>query len=378
MTNLRRMSTAGFLWAGIIFGSALAHADQPPWNRHVIDGSLRGADGVRLADFNRDGLLDIVTGWEESGVVRLYLNPGAKKSKMAWPAVTVGESRSPEDAVAFDVDGDGTLEVISCHEGKSRRVMVHRSSDQTQLLSKDRWESKTIKPLDGQAWMFAEPIVINDKPALTVGAKGSNGTISLAIPNGNSWSTRKLRDAGWIMTLKTLDMDGDGDQDLVYSDRKGPNRGVGWLEQPRNSEMSWRDHTIGGSDAEVMFMDSRVDQMFVATRGANVLQFSKADTGWKRSKIENPSGVRFGKAVRRFGKSGFVFTANTAADKQQDLPGIWLREDGNWQAIDLTTNVKPDRIEVLDLDQDGDLDVLTCEERRNLGVIWYENPSKSQ
>jgi hypothetical protein len=25
---------------------------------------------------------------------------------------------------------------------------------------------------------------------------------------------------------------------------------------------------------------------------------------------------------------------------------------------------------------DGDLDVLTCEERANLGVIWYENPTR--
>ena len=36
--------------------------------------------------------------------------------------------------------------------------------------------------------------------------------------------------------------------------------------------------------------------------------------------------------------------------------------------------VKFDRIETIDLDGDGDLDVLTCEERDNLGVIWYENP----
>ena len=38
-----------------------------------------------------------------------------------------------------------------------------------------------------------------------------------------------------------------------------------------------------------------------------------------------------------------------------------------------------DRIELLDLDGDGDLDVLTCEERQNkngLGVIWYENPAR--
>ena len=31
---------------------------------------------------------------------------------------------------------------------------------------------------------------------------------------------------------------------------------------------------------------------------------------------------------------------------------------------------------MLDLDADGDRDVVTCEERDNLGVIWYENPSR--
>ena len=31
-----------------------------------------------------------------------------------------------------------------------------------------------------------------------------------------------------------------------------------------------------------------------------------------------------------------------------------------------------DGIELIDLDGDGDMDVLTCEERDNLGVIWYD------
>lgn len=44
--------------------------------------------------------------------------------------------------------------------------------------------------------------------------------------------------------------------------------------------------------------------------------------------------------------------------------------------------IKYDRIELLDLDGDGDLDVLTCEEEvgvrhEGLGVIWYENPTRT-
>ncbi len=46
------------------------------------------------------------------------------------------------------------------------------------------------------------------------------------------------------------------------------------------------------------------------------------------------------------------------------------------QDISGPTGTKYDRIELIDLDDDGDLDVLTCEEAAKLGVFWYENPLK--
>ena len=51
-----------------------------PWRRHTIDATSRGADGVKLGDFNRDGLPDIVTCEERDqlGVV-WYENPSKMK-----------------------------------------------------------------------------------------------------------------------------------------------------------------------------------------------------------------------------------------------------------------------------------------------------------
>jgi hypothetical protein len=97
----------------------------PAWARHTIDASSRGADGVRLADVNGDGLPDIATGWEEGGQVRLCLNPGPARARRPWPAVTVGRVGSPEDAVVVDLDGDGAPDVVSCCEGITRSVFVH-------------------------------------------------------------------------------------------------------------------------------------------------------------------------------------------------------------------------------------------------------------
>ena len=51
-------------------------------------------------------------------------------------------------------------------------------------------------------------------------------------------------------------------------------------------------------------------------------------------------------------------------------------DDADWDLVDIggPTGRKFDRIELLDLDGDGDLDVVTTEEAENLGLIWYENP----
>jgi hypothetical protein len=35
-------------------------------------------------------------------------------------------------------------------------------------------------------------------------------------------------------------------------------------------------------------------------------------------------------------------------------------------------------MQALDLDADGTLDIITCEESDQLGVVWYENPTKAK
>ena len=58
----RRLSCAIPLACVCLFSSgASVQAAQSgaPWPRHVIDASSRGADGVRLADLNGDGAVNV-------------------------------------------------------------------------------------------------------------------------------------------------------------------------------------------------------------------------------------------------------------------------------------------------------------------------------
>ena len=152
-----------------------------------------------------------------------------------------------------------------------------------------------------------------------------------------------------------------------------------WLEQPNGSPESsaWKEHVVGGTDTDPLFIDASPDRILVATRQANYLDMAQGQGGrWVTSSHANPLDVPFGKAIRQLTDDAILFTANTKADASKtDQPGVWLkRTEGGWQAIGSTLECKFDRMELIDLDGDGDLDMMTCEERQNLGVVWYENP----
>ncbi|WP_146412955.1 FG-GAP repeat domain-containing protein [Crateriforma conspicua] len=366
------------------------------WQRHTIDNSLVGADGVRLGDFNHDGRTDIVTGWEESGVVRLYLHPGAGPATQPWPALTIGHGDSVEDAFPIDVDGDRHLEVISCHEGKTRKVMLHRPNGNTSETidvrnpnqdATKRWLSQTLSSLASEQWMFGHGIQLHDgRQAVVFGSKGRNASITLLRPTVGTpetieqWTPQRLRDAGWIMSLRCVDIDQDGDDDIVYSDRKGPLRGVGWLEQPDDlsGDSPWNDHILHQSDHEVMFLQADPNQLFVATRDGVWLRIDRNDDGtWHSRPFPNPAGVPHGKAIARLNDGRLVMTANTLDDADPTPAiGIWISDPQHtsWSRLGTAQGAKFDRIECVDIDGDGDQDILTCEERFALGVVWYENP----
>ncbi|MEM9587123.1 MAG: VCBS repeat-containing protein [Planctomycetota bacterium] len=368
-------------------------SDASAWTRHEIDKGFDGADGVRLADFNGDGLADVVTGWEESGLVRLVLHPGPEHVRRRWPAVTVAEAKSPEDAMPCDMDGDGRMDIVSCHEGRQRQVLVHwndsDNSSSDELLRAANWSSDRFTQLDGVQWMYAVPLgKIDGRTAIAVGAKGDDASLTLLVaPQSNPrdlsrWQSIRLRNVGWIMSMQSLDMDHDGDQDLVFSDRKGPDRCAGWLEQPDAPESQWPEHRIAGEGQEVMFLSATPSRWVIATRDGEVLrcQLRTDPTGqarrfWLTERLPLPRQMVMGKSASELPDGTLIVTANTLYERQGERPGIWQRTvNGRWAPLDPTTKVKFDRVELIDLDGDGDLDVMTCEEAQDLGVVWYENP----
>ena len=365
------------------------------WKRHVIDAGSRGADGVRLADVDLDGRLDVVTPWEEGGDVRVAFDRG-RESKPRWNVISVGREPSVEDAVAADLDRDGVVEVVAAAEGKAKAVRIF-----TQDLQSSQWTGHDLGRSRGQQqFMFSLPYdtETHDRILITAG-KNKDATISVWSPAGNPsdftrWTDRVIRKAGWIMSLQAADMNGDGIDDILVSDRKGDRRGVFWIRC--NAEGPTRDFVpIGGSDTEVMFLahgdfDADGDRdVAVAARPQLLLLYERLSADgyqWRERRIAMPENAGLGKGVAIETTHGpteiFVSSGPVKGRKRLSIVRfVWTNPSQVMTAepdlIDAPggkAGTKFDRIELIDLDGDGDRDLLTCEERENLGVVWYERP----
>jgi hypothetical protein len=402
---------AGIILVLVMLALAVPAQERPlsgkPWARHTIDNTSKGADGVRLADLNSDGLLDVVTGWEEGGLIRIYLHPGGARVKAAWPQVTVGRVKSPEDAVSVDLDGDGAVDVVSSCEGDTRAIFVHWApGDKDKYMLSEAWTTEKLSCAPELQWMFALPMQIDGTNGvdLVIGSKGNGGKIGWLASAGNArnvaqWRFHELARAGWIMTITSRDLDGDGDADVIYSDRKGASSGVYWMENPgpqvAREGKRWAVHAIGALKREVMFLDladveaDGQPEVVVAVKPDEVVVLRQGRSSSENWQAEH---VKFDNLP--IGRAKAVTVADVDGDRRFDLifsceGAVGRRSGVVWGRLSAVSPVRitdvydisgPDGVKfdlapAIDLDGDGDLDVITTEEAENLGVVWYENPT---
>ncbi|MBL8290366.1 MAG: VCBS repeat-containing protein [Bryobacterales bacterium] len=363
-----------------------------PWTRYTIDDSSRGADGVRLIDINTDGRPDIATAWEEGGLIRVYFNPSRVDARRPWPAVTVGKVASPEDAVFADLDRDLAFDVVSSAEGNTRSLQVHWApKDPDRFFDPSAWTTTAIPAAANlMQWMFAAPWSNH----VVAAGKGPGAALGwFEIPanarDTAAWRWHPLRPVGWIMSVLPIDMDADGDSDILFSDRRGPRSGVFFLANPGDVTKPWPEIAVGSAGREVMFLDvADVDgdglrDVAAAVKPNDIeihYRLDKAGTRWRTEAVSFPGDLTgTAKAVRVAdvdldGHPDLLYSAEAATGPRSGVIWYSLRHK-TFHDIAGPEGVKYDLMELLDLDADGDLDVVTTEETAGLGLVWYENPS---
>ncbi len=397
--------------------SCLLAQSQQIWKRHAVDNTLKGADGIRFDDANGDGLDDIVTGWEQSGLVRIYFNPGKEKVRDKWKYVSVGVAPDVEDAVLVDLDGDGAKDVISSCEGNTMLVNVHWApAPGKNYADSTLWKTEIFPATVGKfQWMFAKPFQIDGLHGtdLILAGKMDNEKFPqpyigwLKAPANPrdlaAWQWIPLAKVSWVMSVLISDVNGDHLPDIVYSDRKDIPRGVKWLENPgrKNVTGKWKNHIAGDSTEIVKFMDLNdldddgKEDAIVVTKERAYFYRKLTNDGlqWERHIIEYPENVGGGKAVTvadvdQDGRKDLVIScegANGAKSGVYYLRFVKSVFDEKWERNEISgpDGIKFDLVPGFDFDQDGDLDFVSTEENNNsrggnggLGIVWYENPLK--
>jgi hypothetical protein len=180
------------------------------------------------------------------------------------------------------------------------------------------------------------------------------------------------------------------------------------LENPGtdNAASKWKEHRIGpvGEHEAMHNTIADLDQdgledVLVAVKGGPIRyhrRTSQSPPTWETHTIEMPPNSGSGKALKVAdinldGQHDLVVTCEWANEGK--IGTFWLSYNhkptkSNWTATSISgpEGFINDLVQLTDLDGDGDLDVVTVEEKgplisaghkvKELGVIWYENPAR--
>ena len=408
------------------YGAQYGHAPNNHWTKWSIDSDGNGADGVHTGDINRDGFVDVVSGWEQSGNIFLYLNPGKNRvtNTASWPRTDIGgglEMEGIEDAAFADMDLDGYPDaVISSIEGETKTIGLHWS---TGLAADDlkRWRAVVLTPSQSDGYMKARAGQID-------GAGGADIIAGTKTMDGHKagiyWFKLPERiqpevEQQWqrffvgevdvkTVTLAIRNMDSDGLADIVYSGRNG----VGWFKNPGHKvlqdtpgDAQWERIVISDTGSEFTFCDPTGDgseDLIIATskKTAMVAKWLKRLDGtgrhWQEYPIasddQRPGKISGKKFVLKGVACGFMDgdeTIDVVFTASGDGHGVFMMSPRTdivsgepWELTNITLyadNIKFDNLELVDIDRDGDLDIVTTEEGEGVfsageGVLWLENP----
>ena len=391
------------------------------WDRYEIDDvnevDIEGADGIDFADFDEDGLDDAVVCYETSGRVSAFFDPGKKSVRKPWPTIVISNhSVGAEMSIWVDADGDGCLDVCVLRERGGWVVEIFWCDPESK--KEDYWLHDIFPHAPQLEWMYgvANDVNRDGNMDIIVGSKGGPfGDVGwLEAPsqqdkrNTSAWAYHKIANATWIMSMFVRDMDGDGEGDLAVTDRSALFR---WFQYPGIELVKefWPEYPVGqrneptGESTKMLkfggFGDVNGDGMTDAvaatdfdsgTHGVTIYYRTTPDhtfPEWapsefillppsdSQAKAANPGDLTLD------GKMEIAYSCVAYGIWSQCVGYFVAHNRGDdpsstWEFVDISGQIgkKFDDIILRDIDQDGDLDMVTCEEVEDLGVIWYENP----
>jgi len=280
---------------------------------------------VVVADLNRDGRPDLVV--IEPGGQRLvwWENTGT-----GWLRREIDDDSPKAGVVVADIDRNGSLDLVISQPGQNRiRWLSNINGDGL------TWSASLVSGSAAGATGLAVADIDRDgRPDVVAAVTGVDELRFWRQTAAGVWQER-LIDSGivGIREIKVGDVDGDGRIDVV-----GLVPGSGqirwWINPPDpGTASSWAIRFVGNAP--------------------------------------DPAGL----ALIDFNRDGALDVL--AGSRGQGFVGLWLNDGsgqgGSWQRNNLGAVAGPRAILGLDLDKDGDIDVLVAADAPGANLGWFEN-----
>ncbi len=294
-------------------------------------GSSAGKDGAlwaSVADFDRDGLIDVVGAFEQAGNAAWYRNETIHRSALFPQSANVASSQAGASSIAIaDINTDGLPDVVNS-------AAVANSVSWQQNQSMGPFITQVINSAQTGAAAIAVADVNKDGiPDLVVGATGADA-INLFTNDGSGSFTGPIAITGLsgdVSAITVADMDRDGIADIVAAEPGDAAGELRWYRQNPlgtfTEQSAWTSAANGISSIISADLDSDGDLDIVAASS-------------------NINTVHWFENLGTGGVGATTLVSNTVTD----VSGI----------------------AVADVNNDGSLDIISVSPTNN-AINWYSN-----
>ncbi|MEX0936422.1 MAG: VCBS repeat-containing protein [Pirellulales bacterium] len=347
-------------------------------SRHIISNSSNGAQAVYAADLDRDGDLDVLAASSSDDTIGWFRNDTIHR-EAGFGSSRLVSALAPDStaAVSDDFDGDGDPDLLIATVDDRLVLYANRDGEG------DFDTAVTVAgSIGGVTRMLAADVDRDGRPDVVVASQSEGAVLWYRNEGAGAFGTRRVVAGGLEGdVLEAFDVDRDGDLDLISTFSGGGS--LVWLENlgasfwPRRTLASGLSivRAIAAADVDV---DGDIDLVVASSttvsRQVNWLENLGSSFAAPRlvsSIVADPRHLSTAD-LNRDGRLDLVIASTS------DGRVYWQRNTGGTSPFafpQLISAAAPGVTQTLaiDLDYDGDLDLVVTSHDDSRAPVWYAN-----